>query len=74
MCAGGIGHEHVHALALRALLVGLLLGVTLVVGASGVSLTTPPHFLWHSSREMKLLALPWQPPYQNSVHLWVPDS
>ena len=49
-----------------------LLGVPLrgVVGGS----LTPPHSLWHAPRDIKLLALPWQLPYQNSVHLPVPES
>lgn len=32
------------------------------------------HALWHSSRVMKLLLLPWQLPYQNCMHLEVMTS
>lgn len=68
-----ISGRHGYALALKAPLGDPLLGVPLRGGGGG-SLTTPPHSLWHASRDTKLLALPWQLPYQNSVHLPVPES
>lgn len=65
---GGISGEHGYALAL-----GATLGDPLR-GAGGDCLTTPPHSLWHASRDPKLLPLPWQLPYQNSVHLPMVES
>lgn len=32
------------------------------------------HALWHSARVIKLLLLPWQPPYQKCTHLEVTTS
>lgn len=59
-----------YGLALRRSLSVALLVVSLGDVDTG-TLATPPHSRWHASRDTKLLGLPWQPPYQNSVHLAV---
>lgn len=50
-----------------------LVGVMAVPGACWLGAGTG-HALWHSTRVMKLLLLPWQPPYQKCTHLEVMTS
>lgn len=63
---------------------GVLAGVGSLLGAGPPAGATGPgpgwlaagtwHALWHSARVMKLLLLPWQPPYQKCMHLEVTTS
>lgn len=63
---------------------GVLPGVDSLPGAGSPAGATGPgtdwlgagtwHARWHSARVMKLLLLPWQPPYQKCTHLEVTMS
>lgn len=57
---------------------GVLAGVGSLLGAGatgpGWLAAGTWHALWHSTRVMKLLLLPWQPPYQKCMHLEVTTS
>ena len=52
---------------------GVSLGVAAGLGCCWLGAGTW-HDLWHSALLMKLLLLPWQPPYQNCKHLEVMTS
>lgn len=54
--------------------VGSLLEVGATGAGSGWLGAGTWHALWHSARVMKLLLLPWQPPYQKCTHLEVMTS
>lgn len=54
--------------------VGSLLGAGATGPGPGWLAAGTWHALWHSTRVMKLLLLPWQPPYQKCMHLEVTTS